>query len=64
MPKTIYCPFWKWCEETRVHCEGGKLVFPDRAAKEAFTGTLCGNRWDWRRCSLARMLNDYYERRA
>lgn len=62
MPKTIYCPFWGWDESKVIHCECGKLDFPDRRAKHDYEETCCGDQQAWRQCSLAVALQKYYER--
>ena len=28
------CPFYKWDERLRIHCEGGRQCYPDRQAVE------------------------------
>lgn len=64
MPKRIICPFWKWCDTPRLtlHCEGGLITFPDGDAKEFLECQYCASDQGWRRCSIARTLDDYYER--
>lgn len=59
--KTFICPFFKWDERLGVHCEGGKVVFPDRAAAEDYIDRHCGA-GGWRNCSVASSLLRYYER--
>ena len=34
--KTFVCPFFKWDERLRVHCEGGCLSFHDRPEAEDY----------------------------
>lgn len=61
MPKTIYCPFWGWNDSQNIHCEGGKLTFHDRQARRDYANRFCGDE-QWKKCTLARMLEEYYER--
>lgn len=30
--RTWACPFYRWDERCKVHCEGGCVAFPDREA--------------------------------
>lgn len=56
------CPFLKWDEKLKVHCEGGCVAFPDRDAYTEYTGRYCANVPGWQDCSLAASLMRYYER--
>ena len=56
------CPFLKWDEKLKVHCEGGCVAFPDRDAYAEYTGRYCANVPGWQGCSLAASLMQYYER--
>lgn len=55
------CPFFKWDEPCRIHCEGGRQVFPDRVTARRYAGRYCANMPGWKACSLADSLLDYYE---
>ncbi len=57
------CPFFIWDERLAVHCEGGRLRFPDREAAEAYAARFCGGHVEWRGCTVARSLLRYYERK-
>ena len=39
--KTFACPFFTWDERLAVHCEGGRVTFPDKEA--ALHGTAARN---------------------
>ena len=56
------CPFFKWDERLAVHCEGGRLTFPDRDAARAYAERYCAGERGWKQCTLSRALELYYER--
>ena len=58
------CPFFKWDERLRVHCEGGRQVFPDGQAARDYAGRYCACMEGWKNCSVADNLLRYYEREA
>lgn len=60
--KTFECPFFKWDERLRVHCEGGCASFRDRAAAQEYINRHCASVNGWKSCSLACSLVRYYER--
>lgn len=60
--KTFVCPFFKWDERLRVHCEGGHLAFRDRPETEDYIDRHCADLEGWKGCSLAGSLLRYYER--
>lgn len=59
--RTWVCPFYKWDERLCVHCEGGKIRFPDRISLNEFVRLYCGTA-NWKTCSVAENLLRYYER--
>lgn len=61
MPKTYFCPFWKWEESKNIHCEAGRLNFPDKKAKREYAVRYCACMNGWKTCSLAVSLQKYYE---
>lgn len=61
--KVFVCPFFKQDERLGIFCEGGKLKFQDREAAREYTDGHCASMDGWKRCSLARNLLDYYERK-
>ena len=56
------CPYLKWDEKLKVHCEGGCVSFPDRTAYEEYTGRYCANVPGWKSCTLASSMSKFYER--
>lgn len=55
------CPFFKWDECRKVHCEGGVVSLP----KGEFTGFVeryCACLSGWKKCPLAVALEAYYDR--
>lgn len=62
MPKAYVCPFWKWEDKLCVHCEGGKLHFPDVRMKKDYVCRYCAQLPGWEDCSVAGAWVDYYER--
>ena len=60
--KTFVCPFFRWDERLRIHCEGGRISFRDRQEAEEYIEHNCGELNRWRECSIARSLLRYYER--
>lgn len=58
------CPFLKWDEKLKIHCEGGCAAFPDQEARVAYIKRYCASLQGWKTCSLAAELLRYYERRA
>lgn len=60
--KTWACPFFKWDERLRVHCEGGTISFRDRQEAAEYIDRHCACVDGWKKCSLARSLLGYYER--
>ena len=60
--RTFCCPFFRWDERTRVHCEGGKISFPDPEAALIYIAGHCAEVQGWKECSIAQNLMRYYER--
>jgi len=56
------CPYYEWDAKTTMHCEGGRLSFPDRDTAQAYFTTYCGDIDGWRRCTVARAITRFYER--
>lgn len=57
------CPFYRWDEKRRIHCEGGSvLAMPDRESYLAYARQYCGSASGWRGCSIARALERQWER--
>ena len=60
--KTWSCPFFVWDERFAVHCEGGRLRFPDREAINEYADRFCAGDMGWKNCTVARNLLLFYER--
>ncbi len=61
--RTWTCPFFKWDERLCVHCEGGRMVFPDWKAATEYADRYCAAQSGWKACSVAASLLRYYERK-
>lgn len=57
------CPFFKWDEKRKVHCEGGKVALPGKEQTE-YIEQYCASEQGWRECPLAKALEKYYERKS
>lgn len=61
--RTWACPFFKWDERRKVHCEGGCCAsFPDRKTAQEYATRYCASVDGWRACTMAAALLRYYER--
>ena len=58
------CPFFRWDEKLNIHCEGGRIRFPDQRALNEYAQRHCASPDGWQTCSMAASLNQYYERTA
>lgn len=59
--KTWTCPFFTFDEPRRVHCEAGRIGFPDRPTANGYMNRFCAGGNGWQKCSLACALVEYYE---
>lgn len=60
--KEFKCPFYEGCTRLTVRCEGGTLLsFPDQLSIKLHIATVCCDGWE--KCSVSKMLNDYYDRK-
>lgn len=57
------CPFFKRGEYLRLDCEGGVLSFPDKEARVEYVMSFCANPINWKKCSIAHCLENYYDRK-
>ena len=57
------CPFYKGKAKKKIRCEGGELKFYDGEAYEDYRIRFCANNIDWTKCSVAKSLLCYYERK-
>lgn len=57
------CPYFSYDAKRVVKCEAGRITFPDRQAEREHTHNFCaGENNEWKRCTLAAIMSDYYER--
>lgn len=57
------CPYFR--EETasgNIICEVGEIRFPDKIARRGYVYCLCAANPEWKNCSIAKMLTEFYER--
>ena len=57
------CPFYKCDKHLKLRCEGGTLKFPDEIARCEFVIKYCSSSYNWRQCSIAHCLENYYFRK-
>lgn len=57
------CPFYKKSLPLSLHCEGADITFPDVTAARDHVCAFCANEFGWRKCSVAIMLQRYYDRK-
>lgn len=60
----LKCPYAKWAERDKVSCECGMLKFPSKTAADIYTDRHCCQLDGHRRCTLARALYEYYDRKS
>ena len=63
MPMMMQCPFYKRDTYLKLSCEGGTLKFPDADARSEYVLGYCANSYNWRKCPIAHMLENYYFRK-
>lgn len=56
------CPFLRWDEKLKVHCEGGGVSLPDRETFSGYVERFCACPDGWRACSIAAALLQYHEK--
>ncbi len=57
------CPFFRWDERRKVHCEGGSAIsMPDAASFRAYISRHCSSHQGWHSCSIAVQLSSYWDR--
>lgn len=59
---TWACPYFSYDAKRIVKCEAGRITFPDREAEREHTHAFCADVDGWKRCTLAALMSDYYER--
>lgn len=62
MAKTWTCPFFKWEEKQKIHCEGGGPAFELPETFREFSNAYCASTENWRKCSLADALVRQYDK--
>lgn len=63
MSRMYHCPYFASAKKLTVRCELAELGFPDQTAKERFVVSFCAAHPGWEKCQLARVMNEYYERK-
>ena len=56
------CPFFKWDEKGKTHCEGGCMSMPDKKSYSDYADRYCGDIHGWKSCTFAAALLKYYDR--
>lgn len=62
MPRTWSCPFWSWEDGHRVYCEGCRLDFKAKDARDDYVSRYCANVPGWENCTIAQELLRLEER--
>ena len=63
MPIVVQCPFFSKEVGLKTNCEGGAVKHPDKIARKDYMLTYCASDIGWHKCSIARSLNNYYDRK-
>ena len=63
MSMVFECPFFKRNEYLKINCEGGTIRFPDKDARREYLEGFCANSINWKKCTIAHCLENYYERK-
>lgn len=59
--RRFQCPFFKWDERKKVHCEGGVVALPVPELRR-YMDRYCASLEGWKGCPLANALWEYYDR--
>jgi|GEM_PF-622458 len=59
--RTWVCPYFKWDERTKIHCECGVLCFINNKELGEYAEEYCSD-YQWGSCTLARNRNRHYEK--
>lgn len=59
--RRFQCPFFKWDEKKKVHCEGGVVALPVPELRR-YMDRYCACLTGWKDCPLARALEEHYDR--
>lgn len=60
--RSFQCPYFKWDEREKVHCEGGVVNLPIQELRR-YMDRHCSSAKGWEECPIARSLNEYYDRK-
>lgn len=61
--RRFQCPFFKWDERQKVHCEAAVVTIPARELG-TYMDRYCASETGWHDCPLAGALMEHYERGA
>lgn len=61
--RRFQCPFFRWDERKKVHCEGGVLALPVPELRR-YMDSYCANMPGWKSCPIAKGLEEYYDRQS
>lgn len=64
MPLTYKCPYWGWDKYLETHCEMAVLKFQTPEARKKFIYQYCTSINGWQECSIAKILNEEYEKKG
>ena len=56
------CPYYRWDEKTRIHCDGGIIKIPHERDMIAYARRYCAAVPGWEDCTIAKAMNESYER--
>ena len=57
------CPYYQIRDAFGVRCEGARLRLPSKGAEEDYIRTYCTDHLGWKRCTVARAVTRFYEKR-
>lgn len=60
--RKFQCPFFRWDERQKVHCEGGAVCLPVPELRR-YMDRYCSSLQGWRDCPIAKSLEEYYDRK-
>lgn len=61
--RTWACPYYIGDQKAQIHCEAARgVTLSDRRLMYAYADRYCSSVDGWRRCTMARALNEKYEK--
>ena len=63
MPIAVQCPFFSKEIGLKTNCEGGAIKHPDKFARKDYMLAYCASDTGWHKCTLAKSLMRYYDRK-